>query len=346
VIVSAAAQPQLPAPPRAPLAPAAPAPPAPPLPGVFDDLANQTSNVDKLVKDVAKLAKDLGEFGGSWFSGWNGRVPNAQAGPKQAPGRGTPQVEELVVGFSDAGRPGTIVATLFSGSLTVKGRARKDVAVRVSHNGRESAFERDGPPPPAGMRRLTPSRRGDLAVEEDNNQLVLRASGPNAHMDIEIEVPLRTNLTLRLVNGGDIDVEGVDGNLEVNNVSGAIRLTGVAGSVVANAVNDQVLVRLTRVSDQKAMAFSSLNGSVDVTLPASTKANLRVRSDNGDVFTDFDVQQTTQPNGATGFTRTNRTSSKQRFRLDGRTIYGTINGGGPEIEARSFNGTVFIRKAP
>jgi DUF4097 and DUF4098 domain-containing protein YvlB len=250
-----------------------------------------------------------------------------------------------VVGFSDAGRPGTVVVTLFSGSLTVKGRARKDVAIHVSHNGRESAFERDAPPPPAGMRRLTPSRRGDLAVDEDNNQMVLRASTPVTRMDLELEVPLRTNLTLRLVNGGDIDVEGVDGNLEVNNVSGAIRLTGVAGSVVANSVNDQVLVRLTRVTDQKAMAFSSLNGSVDVTLPSSTKANLRVRSDNGDVFTDFDVQQTTPPTGATGFTRTNR-GSKQRFRLDGRTIYGTINGGGPEIEARSFNGTVFIRKAP
>jgi hypothetical protein len=324
-----------------------PAPPTPPLPWAFDDFKYAFQGAD-MAKSFAMVAKDFAKFGSEWFSGWDGWtpwMPFSQAGSRQTTGRGTPQVEELAVGFSDAGRPGTVVVTLFSGSLTVKGRARKDVAIKVSHNGRESAFERDAPPPPAGMRRLTPSRRGDLAVEEDNNQMVLRASTPNNHMDLELEVPLRTNLTLRLVNGGDIDVEGVDGNLEVNNVSGAIRLTGISGSVVANSVNDQVLVRLTRVTDQKAMAFSSLNGSVDVTLPSSTKANLRVRSDNGDVFTDFDVQQTTPPTGATGFTRSTRGSSKQRFRLDGRTIYGTINGGGPEIEARSFNGTVFIRKA-
>ena len=114
-------------------------------------------------------------------------------------------------------------------------------------------------------------------------------------MDLEIEVPVRTNLELRVVNGGEIAVEGVEGNLEVNNVNGPVRLTGVSGSVVASAVNANVTVRLTRVTDAKAMAFSSLSGTVDVTLPATTKANLKLRSDNGDVFTDFDVQQTEPP---------------------------------------------------
>ena len=111
------------------------------------------------------------------------------------------------------------------------------------------------------------------------------------------------------------------------------------------------------------MAFSSLSGTVDVTLPATTKANLKLRSDNGDVFTDFDVQQTRRrPRAATPspgsrrfqWTSPNTTSSnvldrngrdRRRNELDGNTtIYGSINGGGPEIEARSFNGAVFIRR--
>ena len=40
----------------------------------------------------------------------------------------------------------------------------------------------------------------------------------------------------------------------------------------------------------KAMAFTSFNGPVDVTLPATIKANLKMRSDQGEIFTDFDVQ--------------------------------------------------------
>jgi len=138
-------------------------------------------------------------------------------------------------------------------------------------------------------------------------------------------------------------VEGVEGSLEVNNVNGPVRLTGVSGSVVASSVNANVTVRLTRVTDAKAMAFSSLSGTVDVTLPATTKANLKLRSDNGDVFTDFEVQQT-EPPARSGWVRSDRGDRRVRFEGN-NTIYGTINGGGPEIEARSFNGSVFIRKA-
>jgi hypothetical protein len=257
--------------------------------------------------------------------------------------QGGVQTEALELGFTDPSRPGTLDVNLFSGSVTVRGTARKDVSIKVTHRGRDSAFERNAPPPPAGMRRLTPNRRGDLAVQEDNNRMTVRSMTMLNEMDVEIEVPARTNLTIRTVNGGAIEVENVEGALEVNNVNGPIRLTGVSGSAVASATNGQVLVRLTRVTDAKAMAFSSFNGTVDVTLPATTKANLKLRSDNGDVFTDFDVTETAPPNPA-GWVKSNRGDKRVRFEGNS-TVYGTINGGGPEIEARSFNGSVFIRKA-
>ena len=38
------------------------------------------------------------------------------------------------------------------------------------------------------------------------------------------------------------------------------------------------------------MSFSTLNGDVDVTLPADTKARFKMRTDFGDIFTDFDVK--------------------------------------------------------
>ena len=53
----------------------------------------------------------------------------------------------------------------------------------------------------------------------------------------------------------------------------------------------------------KAMAFSSLNGNVDVTLPGGTKADLRMESENGEIYTDFDVA---------------RASARRRRRASGR----------------------------
>ena len=35
-----------------------------------------------------------------------------------------------------------------------------------------------------------------------------------------------------------------------------------------------------------------MNGEIDVTLPADIKANLKMKVDNGDMYTDFDVKLT------------------------------------------------------
>ena len=140
-----------------------------------------------------------------------------------------------------------------------------------------------------GLRRLT--QPGGFEVEEHNNQVSVASGGAmNRGIDFTIQVPTRTNLKLSTLNDGPIVVENVEGEIEVNNQNESITLTNVAGSVVANAHNGRVKVIMTRLTADKAMGFTSFNGDVDVTLPASAKANLKMRSDNGEIFTDFDVQ--------------------------------------------------------
>jgi hypothetical protein len=39
-----------------------------------------------------------------------------------------------------------------------------------------------------------------------------------------------------------------------------------------------------------------------------------------------------------------RGNAKYRLEMD-RSIYGTINGGGPDFELRTFNGDIYLRKA-
>ena len=79
---------------------------------------------------------------------------------------------------------------------------------------------------------------------------------------------------------------------------------------------------------------------MDVTLPPITKANLRLRSDNGDVYSDFDVALSTSP----PLVKETR-SGNGRYRISrNRSIVGAINGGGPEFELRTFNSNVYVRR--
>jgi len=101
-------------------------------------------------------------------------------------------------------------------------------------------------------------------------------------------------------------------------------------------------VTMKRVTPEKAMSFTSLNGNVDVTLPADLKANVKLRTDNGEVLTDFDVQLRAS---ATPVIQDNRSrGGRIRIEVD-RNILGSINGGGPDFTLQTMNGNIYIRKA-
>ena len=248
-----------------------------------------------------------------------------------------PTTDRITVPFSDPERPGTLKVNLLDGAVTIKGSNRRDVLfVANSQEARDVLRRRQQAEPPAGMRRLT--QPGGFGVEERDNEMSV-SSAFNREINLAVEVPTRTKLKVSIVNGG-ITVDSVDSEIEINTVDGAIMLTNVGGSVVAHAVDGNITATVARVAPQAPMAFTSLNGDIDVTLPAAVKTNLRLRSDQGDVFTDFDVQviasasanQTQQRNG-------------RGVRIDvNRSIYGTVNGGGPDFELRTFDGNIYVRK--
>jgi len=122
-------------------------------------------------------------------------------------------------------------------------------------------------------------------------------------------------------------------------VNGPVSITNSSGAVLATSVNGKVTVALDKVAPGKAMSFSTMNGTIDVTLPADIKANLKMKVDNGDVYTDFDVKVTNDT-----FDNTQSTTGRGvRIRAN-KTTYGTINGGGPEMQFTTFNGRILIHK--
>jgi hypothetical protein len=278
--------------------------------------------------------------------------------------------DQVVVPLTDPSRPAVLSVSAFSGNIVVRGTNRKDVIVRSSDGGRGQSRRRQAEPPP-GLRRLTPDAA--FSIEERNNEVSVEGSfcsgspdpAPNPNpsrgrpgkpflpslpkglpcgpmfdsVDFDIEVPLKTNLKLSTVMG-NVTVNTVDGVLEVNSLNGGLSLTNVGGSIVAHTVNGSVTAVLTRADAEAPMAFATLNGDVDVTLPAAVKANLKLRTYIGDIFTDFDI-----PAASSRPTPRGSRQDDGRFRFEvERAILANLNGGGPDIELRSFNGRVYLRR--
>ena len=273
-------------------------------------------------------------------------APQAHASATSEPNAASASAEEqqgkqrssdrVVVTLSDPSRPARVKASLINGGITVKAHEGKDIIVEAHPRGREDSDDEDRP----GPKRLNIATTG-LNVEEENNQVNIGADAINRTIDLVIQVPVHTSLHLRAVNDGDIVVTGVDGELDIDDVNGSVTLTKIAGSAVAHALNGKLLVSFTRIN-QKPMAFSSLNGDIDVTFPADLKANVSLRSDNGDVFSDFDVNMTPQSSQPVVEDGRNH-GGKYKVKID-KTVRGTINGGGPEMQFTNFNGGIYIRK--
>jgi hypothetical protein len=247
--------------------------------------------------------------------------------------------DKVTVPLSNPSQPATVKVHLIAGTITVTGGAPAGQV--VAESGARTGRERTPRDVPDGMHRIDVNRSG-LTVEEDHNVVSIGAGGFAMGANVTVQVPNNTSLELRSVNGGKIEVTGVNGNLDVENVNGSVVLKDVSGAVIASSQNGSVTVSLDRVTPNKPMSFTSLNGKIEVTLPADTKARLRLKTDNGSVYSDFDVKM--EPDASKPVVEDSRNQGgKYRIRMD-HNVYGSINGGGPEYRFETMNGNILIHK--
>lgn len=161
------------------------------------------------------------------------------------PARGQ-QVEQVTVPLTDPGRPVTIRLGAVTGSITVRGADRRDVAIEARTRGSNERARANAET--SGLQRLSPVP--GFEVTEANNVVTISAGAPNATIDFTLTVPTRSSLDLSTVNDGALSVENVEGDVELQNTNGSVSATGVSGSVIAQTVNGQVRVSLTRRAGQ------------------------------------------------------------------------------------------------
>lgn len=187
------------------------------------------------------------------------------------------------VQFSDAARPGTLRLSLPWAEARITGTDGREVIVtstldQKGHN--EVDHE--------GFRRLDEDVTFELT--EKDNVATITIAGDNmwaAHgAEFEIKVPRNTNLVIRTEAGGDIEVNGVEGDLDINSMNGEVTLRDIVSSAVVNTMNGEISASFKQ-APTKTVSLSSMNGEIDLRLPADTKANLRMRTHNGSIRTNF-----------------------------------------------------------
>ncbi len=243
--------------------------------------------------------------------------------------------EQISVPLSKPNSPVTLKMGIINGSITITGHQTKEVIVigtkRVSKS-------RKNKPNKYGLKKVS-NNSMEFSAEEYDNTVRVKSSHAST-VDFEIKVPINTSLKVSTINRGFIEVSNINGAIEVSNTNGRITLKDVSGSVSADTVNGDVVANLLKVTPNTPMAFSNLNGKIDITLPKSIKATVKIKSDRGDIFTDFDLKSKPQKAKVTK----GKASKKGVYKVKVENwITAAINGGGPEISFKTFNGDVVLR---
>ncbi len=179
-----------------------------------------------------------------------------------------------------------------------------------------------------------------LEIEEENNVIEIDIESQRQAVDLTIQVPYATSLEIDSYTNGDIIVENIKGEVEVEKYSGEVKLSAISGSAVAHTYSGNIVVTFTKVDPGKPMSFNNYSGDIDVTFPADIKATIKMKSNRGDIYSDFDISLKASPQKVE---KPGEKGGKYRVSFD--YFYGTINGGGPEYHFKTYSGDVFIRKA-
>jgi len=183
--------------------------------------------------------------------------------------------DRVNVPLTDPSRPAVLNASLMNGGMTVTGYAGKEVIVEARPRGHESESRPN--PKAEGMHRLD-ARGTGLSVEEQDNQVNIGVREMSRTVDLIIQVPFNTSLKLKCLNDGNIQVDHVSGEIDANDLNGSVKLTNISGSAVAHSLNEGVTVTFDKVTPGKAMSFSTMNGDIDVSLPADPRSTATSKS--------------------------------------------------------------------
>ena len=251
---------------------------------------------------------------------------------------------EIPIPLSDPAKKGKLKVYINYGSITVKGTARKDVLVKYSagrdndDNDDDDDDDDDKRGSKSGLKRIGGGTL-DLEISENANFVKVTSDSWSNKCNLTLEVPSGMDMTLHTYNDGDIYVSNVQGEVELTNYNGEIGAENISGSLVATTYNGEIKATFDKITEGTPMSFVTYNGDIDLTFPATLKASLKMKTQQGEIMTGFDVKLTS----SAPVQKTDSKGGTYKVTLD-EWVRGDVGGGGPEFIMRNYNGDILVRK--
>jgi hypothetical protein len=148
-----------------------------------------------------------------------------------------------------------------------------------------------------------------------------------ASVEYTLTIPRAARVdSIELINGG-LEVEGLAGSIKATCINGRLRARNLAGEARLSTINGALEAEFESFGEGKAITLNSVNGTVDLFVPAGANASVKADTVHGTITNDFNM-------------------AVKRGEWVGESLDGQLGAGGASrVKLSNVNGSIRIRRA-
>jgi hypothetical protein len=215
-------------------------------------------------------------------------------------------------------------------AVTIEGHSGANVTIEVK------TFNQEENERAAGLKLISPAGLTDntgigLFTGKEGEVTVIKPVSLRSDHRYTIKVPKSVSVYYEHTTheGDDLLIKNVTGEIEVSARFNSVKFENISGPVAINTVHGEITGMFNALDQTHSISLTSVHGHVDVTVPASAKADFHLSSDWGEMYTDLDLAFD-QPEGM-------KTLSKKK-------VDAKFNGGGVDFSIKSNHSDIYLRK--
>ena len=155
------------------------------------------------------------------------------------------------------------------------------------------------------------SGKGHHSNSRDNNDV---------QVDFTVKVPAGVRFSPGTVNG-TVTVAGLRSDVNASSVNGNVKVE-TSGLVHASSVNGSIEATMGSAAWNEPLSFSTVNGSIDLTMPPGINTDVHATTVSGSLRSDFPMNMSGE--------------------ISKNDIHGRIGGGGQQLKLSTVNGAIAL----
>jgi DUF4097 and DUF4098 domain-containing protein YvlB len=177
-----------------------------------------------------------------------------------------------------------------------------------------------------------------IEIDAKSNSISIRTHYPNhdqnwnwgshnnpASVEYTLTVPRTARLDeIKLINGS-LDIAGVSGEVNASCINGRLEARNLAGRARLSTINGHLDARFDQLAG-KSMDLNSVNGSLDLTIPSDSNAEVEASTVSGNINNDFGLHV-------------------NNHRFVGHDLSGELGHGGTRVKLSNVNGRIEVHHA-